>query len=142
MDDRSRIARVRTNNMAGSKTRDQRATPSVGADGLEDRLERLASAINEVRAGQRLSPRTIKLLKSGVPKMAQKVIEEAAELGIEAVRGNRNGVIEESVDLLYNVFVLWSQTGVAPAEVAEEMDRRERLLGMAEKLPKSGSEEG
>jgi phosphoribosyl-ATP pyrophosphohydrolase len=73
--------------------------------------------------------------------MAQKVIEEAAELGIEAVRGNRNGIVEESVDLLYNVFVLWSQAGVSPAEVAAEMDRRERLLGMAEKLPKSGGEE-
>lgn len=121
---------------------EQRVAPAAGAEGLDGHLERLVSAIAEVRAGQRLSPRTIKLMKAGGPKMAQKVIEEAAELGIEAVRGNRVGVIEESVDLLYNLLVLWSDVGVAPSEVAAEMERREQLLGMSEKLPKSAGEEG
>jgi phosphoribosyl-ATP pyrophosphohydrolase len=65
---------------------------------VEGRLERLAFAVAEVQAGARMSPRTIKLLKSGRAKMAQKVIEEAAELGIEAVRGNRQNLINESVD--------------------------------------------
>ena len=119
-----------------------RFTPAAGADGLEGHLDRLVAAIAEVRAGRRLSPRTIKLLKSGRPKMAQKVIEEAAELGIEAVRGNRAGLVSESVDLLYNLAVLWSEARVSQAEIAAEMARREMLLGMAEKLPKSASEEG
>ena len=114
--------------------------PPSGVVDLEGRLQRLWTAVAEVRAGGRLSPRTIKLLKSGRAKMAQKVIEEAAELGIEAVRGNRNGLIGESVDLLYNLLVLWSDAGVSPSEIAAEMDRREQLLGMAEKLPKSGSD--
>ncbi len=124
-----------------SKTRHARISPAPGAAGLEDRLERLTTAIAEVRAGRRLSPRTIKLLKSGRAKMAQKVIEEAAELGIEAVLGRRGGLVSESVDLLYNLLVLWSEAGVSPAEIADEMDRRERVLGMAEKLPKSAGEE-
>jgi phosphoribosyl-ATP pyrophosphohydrolase len=110
--------------------------------GLEGRLARLASALAEVRAGRRLSPRTIKLLKSGRAKMAQKVIEEAAELGIEAVRANRDGLVNESVDLIYNVLVLWSDAGVTLSEIAAEMDRREQMLGMAEKLPKSVADEG
>jgi phosphoribosyl-ATP pyrophosphohydrolase len=55
---------------------------------------------------------------------------------IEAVRGERSAVINESVDLLYNLVVLWSEIGIAASEVWAEMDRRQALLGMAEKLPK------
>ncbi len=104
--------------------------------GIDDRLARLAAAIAEVRTGQRLSPRTTKLLAAGAPKMAQKLIEEAAEAGIEAVRGDADAVVKESVDLLYNLVILWSEIGVDPGMVWAEMDRREAALGMAEKLPK------
>jgi phosphoribosyl-ATP pyrophosphohydrolase len=124
------------------ETNEPRIAPTGEAGELEGRLGRLVAAIAEVRAGRRLSPRTIKLMKSGRPKMAQKVIEEAAELGIEAVRGNRAGLISESVDLIYNLAVLWSEAGVSPSEIAAEMARREALLGMAEKLPKSANEDG
>lgn len=103
----------------------------------DDRLARLTTAIEEVRTGARQSPRTRKLLSAGLPKMAQKVIEEAAEVGIDAVRGDKTAVVKESVDLLYNLLILWSEVGVEPDMVWAEMDRRERLLGMAEKLPKA-----
>lgn len=109
-----------------------------GGDG---RLDRLAAAISEARDGARQSPRTVKLLASGAPKIAQKVIEEAAEVSIEAVRGDRRAVILESVDLFYNLLALWSEIGIEPQEVWAEMDRREALLGMAEKLPKTGPDE-
>jgi phosphoribosyl-ATP pyrophosphohydrolase len=127
--------------MASLKPRETLSPPSANAAELQDRLERLAAAIAEVRAGTRLSARTIKLLKSGRPKMAQKVIEEAAELGIEAVRGDRRALINESVDLLYNLAVLWSDAAVSLVDICLEMDRREQLLGMAEKLPKKTDED-
>lgn len=107
-----------------------------------NRLDRLAAAIAEVRAGARISPRTSKLLASGAPKMAQKVIEEAAEAAIEAIRGNRMAFINESVDLIYNLSALWVELGVSTDEIWSEMDRREKALGMAEKLAKSPVEEG
>jgi hypothetical protein len=44
--------------------------------------------------------------------------------------------IHESVDLIYNLVVLWSELGITASEVWAEMDRRQALLGMAEKLPK------
>ena len=103
---------------------------------LEDRLARLARTVEAVRAGQHSSPRTAKLLSGGIPKMAQKLVEEAAETAIDAVRGERAGLVNESADLLYNLVVLWSACDVAPAEIWAEMDRREQLLGMAEKLSK------
>jgi phosphoribosyl-ATP pyrophosphohydrolase len=37
---------------------------------------------------------------------------------------------------LYNLVVLWVHSGVHPDEVWAEMRRRERLFGIAEKLPK------
>jgi len=36
--------------------------------------------------------------------------------------------------------VLWASTGVQPKEVWLEMDRRERLFGIAEKLQKRSAE--
>lgn len=72
--------------------------------------------------------------------MAQKVAEEVTEVVIEAVRGRRAAVIGESVDLIYNLAVLWSELGITASEVWAEMDRRQTLLGMAEKLPKDGEE--
>lgn len=106
------------------------------------RLERLEAAIEEVRLGGRLSPRTRKLQLSGVPKMAQKIIEEAGEVAIEAMLGDKVGLVNESVDLLYNLLVLLSGSGVSVDMLWAEMDRREIALGMAEKLPKVPDPEG
>jgi phosphoribosyl-ATP pyrophosphohydrolase len=56
---------------------------------------------------------------------------------IDAVNGDSDAVIRESADLLYNLTVLWAAAGVRPEDVWREMERREHLLGIAEKLPKS-----
>ncbi|HEX5263604.1 MAG TPA: phosphoribosyl-ATP diphosphatase [Phenylobacterium sp.] len=121
--------------MARPKVKSQRRLRSAPA-GADDRLARLAAAIGEVRTGRRPSPRTAKLLAAGTPKMVQKLIEEAAEAGNEAMRGDPLAVAKESVDLLYNLAILWSDVRVDPGMVWAEMDRREALLGMVEKPPK------
>jgi phosphoribosyl-ATP pyrophosphohydrolase len=69
--------------------------------------------------------------------MAKKLAEEAIEVVIDAVNGNPAAVIRESADLFYNLTVLWASAGVRPDDVWREMARRERLLGIAEKMPKS-----
>jgi len=103
---------------------------------VHDRIVELETAIAGVRDGRKRSPRTARLLAAGLPRMAQKLAEEATEVVIEAVRGERSAVIHESVDLIYNLVVLWSELGITAPEVWAEMDRRQALLGMAEKLPK------
>jgi phosphoribosyl-ATP pyrophosphohydrolase len=85
-----------------------------------------------------LASRTGRLLRSSRRKIAKKLAEEAAEVALEAVMGHRQEVIRESADLMYHVMVLWAATGVRPQDVWAEMDRREKLLGIAEKLPKAG----
>lgn len=112
---------------------------SVEVD-ASDRIATLWNRVHEVRDGRRLSPRTAKLIAGGAAKMAQKLIEEAAETGIEAVRGDRAAVLNESVDLIYNLVALWTEAGLSPDDIWAEMDRRDRTLGMAEKLPKSAGE--
>jgi phosphoribosyl-ATP pyrophosphohydrolase len=71
--------------------------------------------------------------------MAKKLAEEAIEVVIDAVNGNTDAVIRESADLLYNLTVLWASAGVRPEDVWREMERREDMLGIAEKLPKSAA---
>ena len=80
--------------------------------------------------------RTAKLLRAGRDKMAKKVVEEAVEVVIDAMQGNTDAVINESADLMYNLVVLWVAAGVHPRDVWAEMTRRERLFGIAEKVPK------
>jgi phosphoribosyl-ATP pyrophosphohydrolase len=69
--------------------------------------------------------------------MAKKLAEEAIEVVIDAVNGDTEAVVRESADLLYNLTVLWASAGVRPEDVWREMSRREDMLGIAEKLPKS-----
>ena len=68
--------------------------------------------------------------------MAKKLAEEAVEVVIDAMHGSRDAVVRESADLIYNLVVLWVALGVQPKDVWKEMERRERLFGIAEKLLK------
>ena len=89
-----------------------------------------------VREQPRRAPRTARLLDDGVPKMAKKVGEEAVELALDAVGGERRAVIGETADLLYHLVVLLDALGIGWDEVAAELDRRRERLGVVEKLPK------
>jgi phosphoribosyl-ATP pyrophosphohydrolase len=82
-------------------------------------------------------PRTARLLASSSRKVAQKLIEEASEVALAAVKHHPRKIVLESVDLLYQLAVLWHREAVSPQEIWEEMRRRADMLGIAEKLPKS-----
>ena len=107
---------------------------------MGDSVERLYDGVIAARHADPASSRTARLLRSGRAKMAKKLAEEAVEVVIDAMHGSRDAVIKESADLIYNLVVLWVASGVQPKEVWKEMDRRERLLGIAEKMPKDAAE--
>jgi phosphoribosyl-ATP pyrophosphohydrolase len=104
---------------------------------MTDSLNRLHHAVLAARTGDPDRSRTAKLLQAGRAKMAKKLAEEAVEVVIDAMSGQRDAVVRESADLLYNLVVLWVSAGVRPQDVWAEMERRERLFGLAEKLPKT-----
>ena len=109
-----------------------RVDTGMQADATE--IARLYEALDSVNEHE--NPRTAHLLASGRAKIAQKVIEEAGEIALEAVRYRPRRVIRESADLVYHLVVLWRDCGIAPDEVWAEMRRRADKLGIAEKLPK------
>ena len=104
---------------------------------MSDSIERLYQAVLAARHLDPATSRTARLFQRGPAKMAKKVAEEAIEVAIDSVNGDAEAMIRESADLLYNLAVLWAASGVRPVDVWREMERREHLLGIAEKLPKS-----
>ena len=104
---------------------------------MSDSLERLYQAVLAARDLDPATSRTARLFQRGPSKMAKKLAEEAIEVVIDAVSGKADAVVRESADLLYNLTVLWASAGVKPEDVWREMERREDMLGIAEKLPKA-----
>ena len=104
---------------------------------MSESLERLYQAVIAARDLDPATSRTARLFQRGPSKMAKKLAEEAIEVVIDAVNGKTDAVVRESADLLYNLTVLWASAGVKPEDVWREMERREDMLGIAEKLPKS-----
>lgn len=109
---------------------------------MSDALKRLYAAVTMERGQNPKISRTAKLFNDGRTKIAKKLVEEASEVSLEFVTNNRDEVIHESVDLLYNWVVLLSEMGIRPAEIWEEMERREAAYGIAGKLPKSENGNG
>jgi phosphoribosyl-ATP pyrophosphohydrolase len=103
---------------------------------MSDSLSRLHEAVLAARTADPSRSRTARLMRAGRAKIAKKLGEEAVEVVIDAMHGNREAVVRESADLLYNLMVLWVSSGIAPKDIWKEMDRRERLFGIAEKLLK------
>jgi phosphoribosyl-ATP pyrophosphohydrolase len=103
---------------------------------MADSVNRLYDAVIAARLSDPSKSRTARLLRSGRAKMAKKLAEEAVEVVIDAMHGQPEAVIRESADLLYNLVVLWVSAGVHPDDVWAEMKRRERMFGIAEKIPK------
>ena len=74
-----------------------------------------------------------RLLSRGRQQIAKKLGEEAVEVLIEGIRGDRPKLVLESVDLLYHLLALWAATNVKPKTVWTELARREGLSVVAEK---------
>jgi len=104
---------------------------------MTDSIDRLFRAVVAAKAADPATSRTARLLRSGRSKMAKKLAEEAIEVVIDVIDGNTDAAIKESADLVYNLVALWVEAGIEPAQVWAEMERRERLFGIAEKLPKN-----
>ena len=104
---------------------------------MSEHIQKLYDAVVLARGEDVEVSRTAKLFADGRIKIAKKLVEEAAETALVCVDNNRDEVVRESVDLLYNWVVVLAEMGIRPAEVWHEMQRREAQLGLAEKLPKS-----
>ncbi len=99
---------------------------SAAADGAGSAtvLDRLWATIEARRGADPETSYTAALLARHPIKPSQKLAEEAAECTIEAVLGQRDGLVRESADLLYHLCVLLAGAGLAPADVFGELSAR------------------
>ena len=67
---------------------------------------------------------TSRLLAEGLPKIAQKVGEEAVEVIIAAKGQGDQRIIEEVSDLFYHTLILLSAKGLTLADVEDELRKR------------------
>lgn len=104
---------------------DEAAAPSAPV-GFLAQLERL---VVERQLRPELSPTsyTVSLFQKGMPKIAQKVGEEAVETVIDAVAGHRETLPGEVADLLYHLLVLLVAAGVPFQEVIGVLQERHRI---------------
>lgn len=93
------------------------------SDGVE-MLDRLYQVIESRKGGDPKESRTAKLFAAGVPKIAQKVGEEATEVVVAALAEGDEALVGEAADLIYHLLVLLSARGVSPQSVYAELAAR------------------
>lgn len=69
---------------------------------------------------------TASLFAEGLPKIAQKVGEESAEVIVAALAQDNQRLIEEVADLTYHTLVLLSARGLNVEDVLLELERRHK----------------
>ena len=100
---------------------------------MSDILSRLELTIAQRASASPDESYVAKLNAWGLPKIAQKVGEEATEAVIAALSGSNEELVGESADLLFHLLVLLNAKGVSLDHVLAELDRREGLSGLEEK---------
>jgi len=104
-------------------------------------LDELYQVIESRRGDDPGSSHTARLFDRGVPKIAQKVGEEAVEAVIEGVSGTPEQLAAESADLLYHLLVLWAARDLPPAEVWRALQARKGVSGLEEKAARDKQQE-
>jgi phosphoribosyl-ATP pyrophosphohydrolase/phosphoribosyl-AMP cyclohydrolase len=85
-------------------------------------VERLAGTVAARHREMPEGSYTASLLASGTERVAQKVGEEAVEVVVAALQGER--LAEEAADLVYHLLVLLEERGVSTGEVARVLRDR------------------
>lgn len=114
----------------------------TGRPVLSDSIRQLEADLARAGVEPGFAPRTARLLEANITKMAKKLAEEAVEVALDAVQGDRRAVIAETVDLVYNLVVLLHHLDIPTDQIAAEMNRRRELYGIAAKQPKPMAGEG
>jgi len=101
-----------------------------------DVLDRLLSQLQERATTLPEGSYTTKLLRGGIPRIAEKILEEANEVieaaGEPGIEGEKH-TIREAADLIYHLWVLLALRGVTLDQVRDELQRREGTSGLEEK---------
>ena len=104
---------------------------------VSDILSRLEQTIAQRASASPDESYVAKLNAKGLPKIAQKLGEEATEAVIAALSGSNEELVGESADLIFHLLVLLQAKGVSLDHILAELERREGLSGLDEKASRS-----
>ena len=104
-----------------------------------DTLLRLEATVAARAGADPAASYVAKLRAQGLPRIAQKLGEEAVETVVAALSADRDAVRGEAADLLFHLLVLLGEQAIPLAEVLAELDRREGVSGLAEKAARERS---
>ncbi|MBY5774453.1 phosphoribosyl-ATP diphosphatase [Rhizobium leguminosarum] len=82
---------------------------------------------------------TAKLVAAGQPKAAKKLGEEAIEVVMAAVTGDRDNLTYEAADVLYHLLVVLKIAEIPLENVMAELERRTAQSGLKEKASRQSS---
>lgn len=87
-------------------------------------LYTLETVINKRKAEMPEGSYTSRLFAGGLPKITQKVGEEAVETIIAAMKNDKAEIINETADLLYHTLVMLSASGLSLADIENKLAER------------------
>ena len=98
----------------------------------DDTLARLAAVIDSRRSGDPDKSYVARLFHKGTDAILKKVGEEAVEVVMAAKDGAPDKIVYEVADLWFHSMIALAQFGLKPADVINELARREGLSGLEE----------
>lgn len=102
-------------------------------------LRDLEARVRERASSGDTASYTAKLVSRGMPKVAQKLGEEAVETVIAALGEGDEALTGEAADLLYHLMVLLHLRGIPLAAVEAELARRTARTGLEEKAARGAA---
>ena len=105
----------------------------------EDVLSRLAQMLESRKQVFDEQSYVADLFAAGEDAILQKVGEESVEFILAAKSGNPQKLVAEAADIWFHRLVLLSHKGLGPADILNELRRREGVSGLAEKAARSKS---
>ena len=105
-------------------------------DQADSVIDELVGVIEQRKGGDPETSYVARTFSRGREHVAKKVGEEGVEVALAGALGDKKGVVSESADLLFHLMILWSDTGVAPAQVFDELSKRRGVSGLAREAAK------
>ena len=99
---------------------------------VDDTLARLAGVIESRKGGDPDKSYVARLFAKGGDAILKKIGEEATEVVMACKDADRPKIVAEVADLWFHCMLALSAHGLAPADVLDELQRREGLSGLEE----------
>jgi phosphoribosyl-ATP pyrophosphohydrolase len=96
-------------------------------------LDELLKTIHKRKNDSVETSYTAKLIAKGLPKISQKVGEEATEIVVAALVETKDDCINEIADFMYHVSVLMAVKDISWQEIAGKLHERMNMTGLEEK---------